>query len=157
MSGYRIVVWSGPDLARNVVGRAKALTFAQEQARARGRTTAVYPEGENGVSGDRVARCDPDGTMEVYGPEHWQEDKPATMGAQRAKTRRFRVAYFGWSAEFTSAEVNADKLRAEANRIVLEAHGPDPSLSYVEPGLPFPAYVPVDVWEGAAKGFQPYL
>lgn len=73
------------------------------------------------------------------------------------RLQRFRLAYFGWSAEFTSAEVNAAKLRAEANRIVLDHYGPKPAVSYVMPGTPFPDDVPVEVWEGADKGFQPYL
>lgn len=57
--------------------------------------------------------------------------------------QRVRVAYFGYSAEFTTPEGRDDAIRAEANRLILAEYGSAPALGYVEPGLPFPAYVPV--------------
>ena len=57
--------------------------------------------------------------------------------------QRVRVAYFGYSAEFTTSESRNEAIRAEANSIILAKFGHAPDLRYVEPGLPFPAYVPV--------------
>lgn len=70
--------------------------------------------------------------------------------------RRIRFAYFGYSVEFSTARVCAASLRAEANALVLAEHGVSPALGYVEPGVPFPAHVPAQVWEGDA-GWRPYL
>lgn len=63
---------------------------------------------------------------------------------------RCRCAYFGYSVEFdTAAGSSSAERRAEANAIILDAYGITPTLSYVEPGLPFPDYVPVMVWHAA--------
>ena len=55
---------------------------------------------------------------------------------------RYRLAYFGYSVEFTYAGTIAE-IRAEANRLTIEKYGAAPAMSYVEPGLPYPDYVPV--------------
>lgn len=72
--------------------------------------------------------------------------------------QRIRVAYFGYSVEFTTSENKPDAIRAEANRIVTAKYG-DPAerhLNYVEPGLPFPAYVPVQYWDTECGKFYPF-
>lgn len=54
--------------------------------------------------------------------------------------QRVRVAYFGYSAEFTTSNNRNDAIRAEANQIVLTKFGS-------APGLPFPAFVPVQRYD----------
>lgn len=66
---------------------------------------------------------------------------------------RYRLAYFGWSIEFTRPYAPAAAIRAEANARVIEQHGKD--ASYVEPGLPFPDFVPVQMWDGESEDFFP--
>jgi len=61
--------------------------------------------------------------------------------------QRVRVSYFGYTAEFTTSEGDNAAIRAEANAIILAKFGPAPAQGYVEPGLPFPAFVPVHRWD----------
>lgn len=77
-----------------------------------------------------------------------------TPEAEMAKfEQRVRVAYFGYSAEFTTAENRNGAIRAEANRIVLAKFGSAPDLRYVEPGIPFPDYVPIQRYDHEDDGF----
>jgi hypothetical protein len=60
--------------------------------------------------------------------------------------------YFGYSTTFDAhAGTPADILRAVANARVKAEFGIDPAArglpSYVEPHLPFPAYVPVQIFD----------
>ena len=71
----------------------------------------------------------------------------------------FKLSYFGWTATFQTETSDATAIRAKANAMVVAQHGQNPpgAIRYVEPGTPFPAYVPVQVWEGETQGWQPYL
>ena len=63
---------------------------------------------------------------------------------------RCKCDYFGYSVEFnTDPRSTVAERRAQANDIILKAFGMHPVLAYVEPGLPFPDYVPVRVWQNA--------
>ena len=76
--------------------------------------------------------------------------------------QRIRFSYFGYSVEFSTETVEISALRAEANAHTLAAHGPDGvmglhnvPLPYVEPGLPYPDYVPAQVLTD--EGWHSYL
>jgi hypothetical protein len=64
-----------------------------------------------------------------------------------------KVSYFGYSVAFYTDAPDADARRADANATVLKAFGNVPLVPYVEPGLPFPDYVPVRVWDAEAQDF----
>ena len=70
-----------------------------------------------------------------------------------ASTLTVRLAYFGYSVTFQAkAAATADR-RAEANALVLARYGAAPAMAYVAPGLPFPDYVPVQVWDAETATF----
>lgn len=54
--------------------------------------------------------------------------------------------YFGYSTVFETSAPTVAERRAEANARVIAKFGPSPALRYVEPGLPFPDYVPCLCW-----------
>lgn len=62
-------------------------------------------------------------------------------------TRLVRFEYFGWGAQFSTAATSTAQCRSEANRMVLARYGAESVLPYVEPGVPFPDYVPMRVWD----------
>lgn len=64
------------------------------------------------------------------------------------KTNQIRcsLSYFGYSVEFTTSAPTAAERRAEANQLVIAKYGETPKLSYVQPRLPFPDFVPVETW-----------
>lgn len=65
-----------------------------------------------------------------------------------------QFSYFGYTTSFlTSAQTVAER-RAEANVRVINKFGRDPALRYVEPGLPFPDYVPMLTWDGELGEFN---
>jgi hypothetical protein len=66
----------------------------------------------------------------------------------------FRFSYFGYTVEFSFAFKNIRDLREEANTQILAKFGVTPTISYVEPGVPFPAYVPADIL--TATGWECY-
>lgn len=64
-----------------------------------------------------------------------------------------RFAYFGYSAMFETSTPSVEERRAEANRIVIARYGAAPQLSYAAPGVPFPDFVPMTVWDEEAQAF----
>jgi hypothetical protein len=65
-----------------------------------------------------------------------------------------RFAYFGYQATFDAARYPTDhERRLQANRMVIDAYGSAPAMSYVQPGLPFPDYVPCQVWDNETQEF----
>ncbi len=55
--------------------------------------------------------------------------------------------YFGYSISFLTSAPTVAERRAEANARVIAKFGQAPALRYVEPGLPFPDYVPQQWWD----------
>ena len=66
---------------------------------------------------------------------------------------RCKVACFGYSVEFTTQARSSTDRRAEANQLIIAKFGAVPKLSYVELGVPFPAYVPVEVYDEETRSF----
>jgi hypothetical protein len=64
-----------------------------------------------------------------------------------------RFSYFGYSAEFMTPATSTAERRSQANEIVLAKFGQSPAIRYVEPGLPFPEYVPMHVWDEQDKAW----
>jgi len=65
-----------------------------------------------------------------------------------------QFSYFGYTTSFLTQEPTVAERRAEANARVIEKFGNEPTLRYVEPGLPFPDYVPMLTWDGARNEFN---
>jgi hypothetical protein len=59
---------------------------------------------------------------------------------------RCSLSYFGYSVEFATVAATIAERRAEANRLIIAKYGETPALSYVQPRLPFPDFVPVQTW-----------
>jgi hypothetical protein len=65
-----------------------------------------------------------------------------------------RFAYFGYSVMFDAAKYRTDhERRLQANRMIIDAYGSAPAMPYVQPGLPFPDYVPCQVWDSETQDF----
>jgi hypothetical protein len=84
---YQVCQWAGPVVRRRVPSRAAALILARATAAERGCVVAVYPWFKGGTLGPRVARVEPDGAEELYGPDHFERGLPATMGITPAIAR----------------------------------------------------------------------
>ena len=64
-----------------------------------------------------------------------------------------RFSYFGYSVSFETSAPTVALRRAEANAKIIAKFGENPALRYVEPGLPFPDYVPMLVWDNELGDF----
>lgn len=65
-----------------------------------------------------------------------------------------KLSYFGYTAVFGVAEgTPSATIRKEANERIIKKCGTAPKLTYVEPGLPFPDYVPVLHWDAEYQEF----
>jgi len=62
--------------------------------------------------------------------------------------------YFGYTTSFATSAATVAERRAEANARVIEKFGIEPALRYVEPGLPFPDYVPMLTWDAELEEFN---
>jgi len=62
--------------------------------------------------------------------------------------------YFGYSAAFKTSATTVAERRAEANARIITKFGTSPTISYVEPGLPFPDYVPMQTWDDQLQEFN---
>lgn len=73
---------------------------------------------------------------------------------------RCKLSYFGYSVEFSTNAVSTAERRAEGNRHIIARYGVTPKLSYVQPGLPFPDFVPVETYglcgDGTGKEFYDF-
>ena len=59
-----------------------------------------------------------------------------------------KFEYFGYCATFDTVRTSTDHARRlQANRMIIDAYGAQPKMSYVQPGLPFPDYVTCQVWD----------
>lgn len=58
-----------------------------------------------------------------------------------------QFSYFGYTTSFLTSAPTVAERRAEANARVIAKFGSEPTLSYIEPGLPFPDYVPMMTWD----------
>ncbi len=65
-----------------------------------------------------------------------------------------QFSYFGYTTSFLTSAATVAERRAEANARVIAKFGAQPALSYVEPGLPFPDYVPMLTWDGERYEFN---
>ena len=57
-----------------------------------------------------------------------------------------QFSYFGYGTSFATEAKTVAERRAEANRRVIAKFGEAPAMCYVEPGLPFPDFVPMLTW-----------
>jgi hypothetical protein len=65
-----------------------------------------------------------------------------------------QFSYFGYTASFQTSAPSVAERRAEANALILNKFGSAPALRYVEPGLPFPDYVPMLTWDSELQEFN---
>ena len=65
-----------------------------------------------------------------------------------------QFSYFGYTATFAvRADTTIEQRRAEANERVIAKFGDTPTIPYVQPGLPFPDFVPMLVWDEQDEAF----
>jgi hypothetical protein len=65
-----------------------------------------------------------------------------------------QFSYFGYSTSFLTSAPTVAERRAEANARIIKKFGNAPALHYVEPGLPFPDYVPMLTWDAEREEFN---
>jgi hypothetical protein len=65
-----------------------------------------------------------------------------------------QFSYFGYTCSFATLAPTVAERRAEANARVTANFGITPVISYVEPGLPFPDYVPMLTWDAEREEFN---
>ena len=59
-----------------------------------------------------------------------------------------KFSYFGYSTVFDATNIRTThERRLIANRRIIDAYGAAPKLGYVQSGLPFPDFVPCQVWD----------
>lgn len=65
-----------------------------------------------------------------------------------------QFSYFGYITSFLTSASTVAERRAEANARVIAKFGNEPAMRYVEPGLPFPDYVPMLTWDAVRNEFN---
>jgi hypothetical protein len=65
-----------------------------------------------------------------------------------------QFSYFGYSCSFATSATTVAERRQQANERVIAKFGKTPRISYVEPGVPFPDFVPMLTWDAENQEFN---